>query len=68
MNVLSRDIVSLNDDVADNQADIKDLDDEVGVLSQDIGSLHDDVATNQADIAKTKRISKHLKTMSKKNY
>ena len=58
--VLSRDINSLHDDVADNQADIKDLDNEVGVLSRDIGSLHDDVATNQADIAKNQADIKTL--------
>ncbi|MPW53326.1 YadA-like family protein [Moraxella catarrhalis] len=72
--VLSRDINSLHDDVADNQdsiaknkadikglnKEVKELDKEVGVLSRDIGSLHDDVATNQADIAKNQADIKTL--------
>ena len=54
--------------VAKNKADIKDLDDEVGVLSQDIGSLHDDVATNQADIAKNQAdIAKNQADIAKNN-
>ena len=54
--------------VAQNKADIKDLDDEVGLLGEEINSLEGEIFNNQDAIAKTKRISKHLKAMSKKVY
>ena len=53
-------VVNNSNNITKNKADIKDLDNEVGVLSRDIGSLHDDVATNQDDIAKN---SNHIKTL-----
>ena len=53
-------VVNNSNNITKNKADIKDLDNEVGVLSRDIGSLHDDVATNQADIAKNQADIKTL--------
>ena len=53
-------VVNNSNNITKNKADIKDLDNEVGVLSRDIGSLHDDVATNQDDIAKNQADIKTL--------
>ena len=62
-------VVNNSNNITKNKADIKDLDNEVGVLSRDIGSLHDDVATNQDDIAKNqadiKGLNKEVKELDK---